>query len=393
MKVLLVNKYWYIRGGAERVVFATKKLLEEHGHEVQIFGMKHPENTIENDYFIDFIDYSQVRGLGRVRDALKSIYNVDAKNKFRKLVEDFGPEVIHIHNIYHQLSFSLLDVVQEKGIPCVMTLHDYKMISPNYNLFHHGKIDESCCGSHYYRCLLNNCMEHGGESIIATGEACVRAWKKWARAIDTYISPSNFLKEKFVSCGFERDIHVIHNPFDFNPQEVGVVPGRGVLYIGRLGQEKGVLLLPEIAKKTPHITYTVVGDGPLKKQLEDLAIPNIVYVGYTSGKELDTIMCNARVVVVPSQWYENYPLSILEAKAYGKPVVASRIGGVVEMLPQHMLCDPANVDEFSQTIEMWYNADDRELVKVGRDLQTQVQEQNNGEAYYTQLVSIYENFV
>ena len=145
MKVLLVNKYWYIRGGAERMVFVTKELLEKAGHEVEIFGMNHPDNIFSNDYFVDYLDYRKSKGIKKIKSVCKTIYNKQAKENFARLVKDFRPDVVHFHNIYHQLSFSLLEVTKAQKIPTVMTLHDYKMISPNYSLYHHNKIDDSLC--------------------------------------------------------------------------------------------------------------------------------------------------------------------------------------------------------------------------------------------------------
>ena len=171
MKILLVNKYWYARGGAERVVFLTKRVLEDAGHTVEVFGMKQKKNTLENEYFIDTIDYATGSWMARIMYGIKSIYNVDAKKRFAKLVDDFAPDVIHFHNIYHQLSYALLDVVRAKNIPSVMTLHDYKMLSPNYTLFHHNTIDTSMLGGKYYRCLLHNAMGSWARSFFVMCEA------------------------------------------------------------------------------------------------------------------------------------------------------------------------------------------------------------------------------
>lgn len=390
MKILLVNKYWYIRGGAERVVFATKKVLEDAGHEVEIFGMKHPDNIMGNDYFIDEIDYAHMGVWAKIQAGIKSIHNKDAKQKFEKLVQTFKPDIVHFHNIYHQLSFSLLDIVKKYNIPSVMTLHDYKMISPNYNLYHHGRIDDSCCNGSYYRCILSNCMEHIGQSIFATLEAYDRRGKKYTDVITTYISPSEFLKHKFQRCGFTKHIEVIPNPLDLDEYIHEAQAGEGVVYFGRMSDEKGVAMILDIARQTPQITYTMVGDGPLREKLESQHLKNVYFVGYKQAEELRQMIAQARLIIMPSQWYENYPMSILEAKAMGKVVIASDIGGIGEMLPHDMLVRHDDVNAFVGRIKSWYRKDDKELIAVGKKLQKDVHNTNSIDRYAQHIQTLYE---
>src|SRR3989339_118990 len=394
MKILLVNKYWYMRGGAERVVFATKDILEKNGHKVEIFGMKHSKNILENKYFIDNIDYANTKGFKKIVIAFKSIYNFDAKNKFTKLVEEFQPDVVHFHNIYHQLSFSLLDVVKDKKIPAVMTLHDYKMISPNYNLFHHGKIDESSCGKNYYKCFFNNCMENFGRSMSVTFEAYLRAWKKWNNNINVYISPSQFLKEKFLSVGFKNKIEVVVNPLVVTDIKENIFIGKNVLYMGRLSEEKGVKSVLEMAEKFSDVLFKIAGDGPLnfflEKTIEHKNLKNVELLGYLTGDNLHNTLLNARLLLLPSQWYENYPLSVLEAHAMGKVVLANDLGGLVEMIPREMLVDHKDKNAWLQKIDQWYNKTDKELAFVAKDLRNNIIKENNIDVYYKSLIKVYE---
>ncbi|MFA7314442.1 MAG: glycosyltransferase [Candidatus Magasanikbacteria bacterium] len=397
MKILLVNKYWYIKGGAERVVFATKKVLEDAGHEVEIFGMKHPKNIFENKYFIDNIDYGNTKGLRKIIVGIKSIYNWDAKNKFADLIDKFKPDIVHFHNIYHQLSFSLLDVVKEKKIPAVMTLHDYKMISPNYNLFNNGKIFEQSCGSNYYKCILNNCMGNFGQSVLATCEAYLRKWKKWNHNVKMYISSSNFLKEKFLSVGFVEKIEVVSNPLvDFSTENI-LVGGKNVLYMGRLSEEKGVELVLKVAKQLLDIKFQIVGDGPLKKYLQTVIekenIKNVEILGYQSSDILHNTLEKARILIMPSQWYENCPLSVLEAHAAGKVILASNLGGLVEMVPKDMLVDHKNIEQWVSMVQNWYKKSDEELKKIGIELRARVFNENDLSTYYKRIIKLYEKVV
>lgn len=392
MRVLLVNKFWYQHGGSERVAFATKKLLEQAGHEVEIFGMKNTKNEFSNEYFSDYVDYKTMSGWKRVVAGLKAIYNFDAKHKFEKLVKDFRPDVIHFHNIYHQLSFSLLDVGKKYKVPMVMTLHDYKMISPNYTMFHHGKIDESCTGGHYYRCILNNCMENFRMSFIAVIEAYFRKFKKYKDYINLYISPSQFLKDKFVQAGFSQEkIMVLPNSVQPSGEAVGVV-GDYVAFIGRLAKDKGVDVLISAARNLPQIKFRIIGTGPIENELKNSAkdLANVEFCGYKTGEELKTLIAGANLIVVSSIWYENCPLSVLEAKAMGKIIIGSNIGGIPEMLPKELLFAPGNVSDLVNKIKHYHNLLEGDRKALTDKLKREVGEANSEERYYHDLLNAYE---
>ena len=390
MRILLVNKFWYQHGGSERVAFLTKKILEKAGHEVKIFGMKNPKNEFSNEYFSDYVDYKTMRGWKRVVAGLKAIYNFEAKHKFEKLVKDFRPDVIHFHNIYHQLSFSLLDVGKKYKVPMVMTLHDYKMISPNYMMFHHGKIDESCVMGHYYRCLFNNCMENIGFSYIATKEALFRKFRKYQSFINLYISPSRFLKDKFVSAGWnEKKLVVIPNPLE-SSGDLSTKDGDYVVFVGRLAKEKGIDVLLRAAEKTPEIKYKIVGDGPEYSSLSSKRPQNVEFIGFLENQKAKKMIADSRLVVAPSIWYENCPLSILEAKALGKIVIASRIGGIPELLPEELLFTPGKADDLAEKIKHYYNLTEDKRLAFGEKLRSEVKIVNSEEKYYQSLLNVYE---
>ncbi|MFA7244994.1 MAG: glycosyltransferase [Candidatus Magasanikbacteria bacterium] len=394
MKILLVNKYWYIRGGAERVVFATKDILEKNGHEVEIFGMKHPKNILENKYFIDNVDYTNTKGFKKVSLAFKSIYNRDAKNKFAKLVEDFKPDVVHFHNIYHQLSFSLLDVVKQKNIPAVMTLHDYKMISPNYNLFHHGSVDESIAGNGAYKCVLNNCLGNETNSILATLEYYFRKFKNLNNVVDKYLAPSEFVAKKHIQYGLNKNkIVVLPNPVNFSNNYILPKNSDGVLFFGRLSEEKGLNVLLEAAKKIPDIKVNIVGSGPLQEHLEkrisEEKINNISLLGYKQGRELTDLIKASRLVVVPSIWYEVSGLSILEAYQSSKLVLASDIGAISESVFADCLFPVGDSSKLAELIDKKYH-DLKNQEKTVKLLKQQVLEKHSEEKYLKKLLVIYD---
>jgi len=392
MRIVLVNKYWYVRGGSERVLFITKQLLEQAGHKVEIFGMKHEKNIFENEYFVENVDYKKMGLLEKIFHTSDFIFNKEAKAKFKKLLADFQPDVVHFHNIYHQLSFSLVEAAEELHIPMVMTMHDYKMLSPNYNLFHHGKIDESCLGGNYYRCFLNNCMENRGESFLVTLEAYRRQTRKYQEKIAAYISPSTFLKNLCLKAGWKNDtVQVIPNPLETH--EVQWQEGEYIAYAGRLSPEKGVSVLLDAAAKTPDISYKIAGTGPeeetLRNKAKKLALKNIEFVGWLTETNMYNFLQQARLVIQPSLWYENYPYSILEAKALGKIVLGSRLGGIPELLSEDCLFRANQPSDLANLVKKWYHTPLATRQERGLELQKQVREINNPEIYLQKILDVY----
>lgn len=395
MKIVLVNKYLYVKGGSERVVFLTKKLLEEAGHEVEVFGMKHEKNIFDNQYCIPKIDYGDMSLGQKLSSARKSIFNTEAKQKFKQLLESFQPDVVHFHNIYHQLSFSLIEAAEELRIPMVMTLHDYKMLSPNYNLFHHGKIDDSMLGGKYYRCLLNNCMENMGESVMSTIEAYYRDAKHYREKIAEFISPSYFLKDLCIRAGWkDSSVQVIVNPLEESTQNLWQ-DGEYVAFVGRLSAEKGVQVLLQAAQETPQIPYKIAGTGPeeelLKRFAKEKGLRNVEFVGWKSGSEVEEFVKSARLVLAPSVWYENYPYSILEAKALGKIVLGSRIGGIPEMLKSDCLFTPNDHHALADLVKKWYDTPLEQRKERGQKLMQEVKTENDPAVYRERMLEVYRN--
>jgi glycosyltransferase involved in cell wall biosynthesis len=396
MKIVLVNKFWYPRGGAEKVALLTKELLEKSGHQVEIFGMNHPQNLFANEYFSDFIDYNSATWWQKIKFGLRAIYNFQAKHNFDKLLDDFRPDIVHFHNIYHQLSCSIIDSAKKRKIKTVMTLHDYKFISPNYNLFHHGKVSEECVGGRYYRCLFNNCMENRAESLLATIEAYFVDFVGYKKFIDKYLSPSQFLRRKFIAAGFpaERIEHLPNplpeNEFQFSSHDSGYVG-----YVGRLAVEKGINFLLEAAEKLSDIKFKIVGDGPqriiLEKIVADKKINNVEFLGEKHGQQLNDFIAGARLLVAPSVWHENAPMSVVEAKAHGKVIIASSTGGISEILPADFLVPASDATVLSKKIKEWFYANPVKLKEFGIELQIEAQLNNGADNYLKKLLEIYSD--
>lgn len=340
MKILLVNKYFYLRGGSERVFFNEAELLRGRGHRVIFFSMAGAPNlpSDRSGCFIEAIDYERPGSFGkRLAAGLKIIYSREAAKKIGRLLDRERPEIAHLHNIHHQISPSILPALRDRRVPVVMTLHDYKMVCPAYTLFREGRVCEECRGGRYYRCFLHRCTKRSfPKSLLNAVEMYLHhSVLDLYRLVDVFISPSRFLRDKILEMGFRKE--VVYLPYSFSLRDYRPPPGPGdgsVCYFGRLSAEKGLSTLLE-AMEGIDAPVKIIGEGPAGGALRERAagrLPSARFLGRRSGEELRSEIAASRLVVVPSRWYENRPSSVLEAFALGKPVIGSRIGGIPELV-------------------------------------------------------------
>ncbi len=337
MKILMVNKFLYSRGGCENYMLYLADHLKKLGHEIEFFGMQDEKNTVGNSAGLytmnmDFHSKDFIRFLY----PFKIIYSFEAKKKLLQVIDDFKPDIVHMNNINFQLTPSVIYAIKKRRIPLVQTVHDYQMICPNHLLYNFEKneICEKCLKGSYLPCIKNKCI-HGSrvKSIIGAIEARVYAMLGTYKKVDLYISPSYFLEGKLLSAKtlYRGKTKTIHNFIDKNKfTRDDTECGGYIAFAGRLAKEKGLELLAETAKLLPEYTFMVAGDGPEKHLLEN--IDNVKLVGFLSGDKLVDFISKSKVFVVSSIWYENCPLSILEAQCLGVPVVTMNNGGMAELV-------------------------------------------------------------
>ncbi len=219
MKIALINKYLFPKGGDAVITLETGRLLAEKGHEVYYWGMKHPKN-LEAPYWdllVNYIDYELPMSLKeKIKSSIKIIYSVEAKKKFGKFIQKIRPEVIHLHNYAHQISPSILPVAQKYKIPAVMTMHDYKLVCASYRMLAYGGPCEKCRQGKYFWSFLRRCAKKSYlKSLINTAEMYFhhKIWKVY-KLIDIFISPSEFMKKKLKEMGFSGEIVVLANFVD-----------------------------------------------------------------------------------------------------------------------------------------------------------------------------------
>ena len=333
----MVNKFLYPRGGSESYMLYLAEHLKKMGHEVEFFGMYDENNTVGNSkgLYTQNMDFHS-KGLGRFLYPFKIIYSFEAKRKIIKVIDDFKPDIIHMNNINFQLTPSVIYGAKKRGIPVVQTVHDYQMICPNHLLYNFEKneICENCIKGSYANCIKNKCIHSSRiKSIIGAIEAKLYSILKTYKKVDLFISPSYFLEEKLLSANelYKGKIKTIHNFIDKNKftYEDGVYE-EYIAFAGRLSKEKGVEYLAKLAKFLPEYTFMIAGSGPDEDILKD--IPNVKFKGFLSGENLIQFIRRAKALIVPSIWYENCPLSILEAQSMGVPVVTINNGGMAELV-------------------------------------------------------------
>lgn len=398
MKILLINKYHFLKGGAERAYFDMARILTERGNEVAFFSMKHPNNlpTYWEKYFIENIDYhnTSLPLWKKISLAVKILFNFDARKKLEKLIADFQPDVAHLHNIYHQLSPSIIWTLKKHHIPMVMTLHDYKLVSPNYNLFARGKIWDHNSG---WRCIFDRCVKDSFvKSLVCALESWLHTFLGSYKKINIFISPSRFLIEKFHEFGFKKEIIFLPNSLasiEENKEET-IREENTYLFFGRLSPEKGVDVLIEAFALLPEENkLLIVGNGPDRKRLEKFAqekgvSERIVFLGGRYGKDLEILKKRAQAVILPSLWYENFPYTLIESLQSECVVVASDIGGIRERIVHQengLLFEAGNARALADAILSLKSLPLDEICKKAKESVADL----NEEAFFVRLMKIY----
>lgn len=340
MKVLQVNKYNWHKGGSETVYFRLSELLRAHGHEVIPFSMKDERNERSpyEKFFVENVDYDRGGISNKISSALKIIYSLDARNKIDALLNCVTPDVAHFHIFQHQISPSVFGPLRKRGIPTILTLHDLKPICPNYKMLTNGAVCEKCKGGRFYHCLVNRCTKDSyAKSLVNVIEMYLHYARGYYQEVSRYIAVSDFYRRKMIEFGFPAE-QVVHIPNFVDVERFAENANGGCycLYFGRLSEEKGLFTLLEAARKCPEIPLIIVGSGPLEAALQEKAagdnIQNVTFAGFKTGKELQRIVGEARFTIIPSEWYENCPMSVLESLAMGKAVVGADIGGIPELI-------------------------------------------------------------
>lgn len=425
MKILLVNKFHYRKGGAETYYLTVGSELERMGHEVAYFSMKHPNNLPckWDRYFVTQREYNNVKNpLSAVRDGIALIYSPEAKRNFQALCEEFRPDVVHLNNVHRQITLSILDApyLKEHHVPVFYTAHDYVTICPGYLMLDgEGRVCDACLEDGKYRhCIENRCVKGSrAKSALAALEASFNRAHRSNERIDRVIAPSSFMRSKLIEGGWpEGKVVALQNFADdaILARASGVagdVTDREspyLLFFGRLSAEKGVdVLLRAFDAAAPSLPrdmrLIVVGDGPDAAEFRELAAsldsaPRIEFAGYQTGDALQTYVERASLAIASSRCRENMPYSIVEAFAAGTPVVGTRIGGIPELVADGVTgfaCEPGDVATMADAMVRGAEAflDAPVYVRMQESCRAYVRENCSRDKFMDQLVELYEEAV
>lgn len=403
MRVLMVQTFYYYRGGDSTYMLNLSGLLEEQGHEVIPFAMHHPHNLSSpySEYFVSEIDFPSLLSRFSPRAAWtvlsRSMYNREARNKMESLLEEVKPDIVHMHNFQAHLTTSIIGPLKKRNIPIVWTLHDFQLVCPHSTLLCGTELCERCIPGRYYMVLLHRCKKG---SLAASFMAMVNAYYnrliRLPAKIDRFITPSNFMRGKMIEGGYDpAKVTWLPNFVDLNAYRPAHERDY-FLFFGRLAHEKAPDVLIRAVSKLDTGKLWIVGDGPLREELVRLAAElkadRVEFIGYRTGEELRKIIAEAQFIVLPSRAYDNFPFSVMEALASGKAVVAADSGGVPEMVEDGvngLLFPIGEIDALTDHVRtlLGDTALRREMGRRGRE---KAERLYSREEHFRRIMDIYE---
>ena len=383
IRILLAHNRYLISGGERQVFEAEHDLLLANGHEVETY--------IE--------DNERVAELGNTRTAVRTIWSKETYQRFRKKLSQGSFDIVHVHNFFPLMSPSIYYAAQAQQVPIVQTLHNFRLLCLNGFLFRDGDVCEDCVGRPVpWPGIYNGCYKDslGGSATVAAMLSFHRAIKTWDRMINTYIALTEFSRQKLIDGGLPG------NKIATKPNFVTRNPGQGsgqgdfALFVGRLSPEKGIdTMLAAWETMEEAIPLKIVGDGPLSEKVASAAasLPGVDYLGRQNNDQVLSFMQDAAFLLFPSLWYENFPMTIVEAFATGLPVLASNLGNTASLIQPRQTGlhftpgDAADLAEKARWLMQHPDARKEMRSTVRRTYEQHYTPSQN----YNQLITIYKN--
>lgn len=369
MRILLVNKFLYQKGGAETYVIKLGEYLQSKGHEVEYFGLEDSKNILKNrfDLYVKKIDLSQ-NNLHSIINVHKLIYSNEAKRKMKKILNKYMPDLIILNNIEYHLTPSIILAIGQykktKNLKAKLfyVAHDYQLICPSHGLFDSDIVPcEKCLTGNYWNCYKTKCLKKSKlKSLIGSIDSIYWHKRKIYRYVDRIICPSQFMKNKLdTQEEFKNKTIVIHNFVD-NAKRKAYTKEDYIINFGKFCKDKGTETLLKVVEQLRDIKFVFAGYGPMENELSKYE--NIEFVGFKTGVELKELVSKARLSIYPSEWYENCPFSVIESQMYGTPVIGSNIGGIPELIKIGQtgeVFEAKNVGNLKNTILKLWNDKER----------------------------------
>lgn len=401
MKILQINNCHYRRGGADVVYLNSSVLLLRNGHEVINFAFASDNDYSEfkNNFFPKSIDYRKLTLLSKINSIGYFFNNNYAASQLEQLIAVNKPDIAHIHLFLGGLTSSILRILKKHNIPVLHTVHDYRLICPAYTFLDvNNKVCEKCKDGFYLRCAFKRCSLENkfSHSTMLAFDAYYRKYiYDPFNNIDHFIFVSHFSRQKHIQFNhkFESKSSVLYN---FRPGEFSksTIRGNYLLYYGRLSREKGIETLIKSALMLNY-KLKIVGTGPYYEEFLKLKNENIEVLGYKTGDELWTLIKDSSYVIVPSEWYENNPLTIVEAFSFGKPVIGADIGGISELVKDNrgFLFKPQSVDSLIDCIIYALACSDDEYFRLSNNVFDFAISNFTEEKHYNSIISIYKSSI
>ena len=378
MRVLIVHNRYQQIGGEDTVVANEHALLERSGWETRLF-------SVSNDV---------IAGTwSKIMTAVRAPYSRPARDELARVIAEFAPAVVHVHNFFPLLSPSVYDACRAAGVAVVQTLHNYRTICPGALLTRDGRPCEDCIGASPYQGALHGCYRGSriGSLAVARMVDIHRRRETWSHKVDRFIALSAFAKGKFVAAGFPADRIAIKPNFAPDRPAAGSAARTGALYVGRLSAEKGVAALLR-AWDGLDVPLRVIGDGPLRELVETATGPSVVALGWKTPAEVATEMAQAAFLVMPSTWPENFPMVIVEAFSQGLPVIASKIPALEEIIEDGatgLLFLQGDCDDIATKVR-WAHQHPEAMRLIGANARRVYEERYSPSVNFRQLAKIYE---
>jgi glycosyltransferase involved in cell wall biosynthesis len=370
------------------------------GWRVAPFSMRHSNNIDSpwSDYFVEEIEFGSSYSLWeKLRRVPKVIYSLEARRMVRKLLEVFPADICHAHNIYHHISPSILQLMKQQRIPTVMTLHDLKLACPAYNMLASDGICERCRRGRIYNVLRHRCIKGSAalSAVVMTETLLHRVLRTFERYVDRFVVPSHFYITKLAEWGWDRSrFAYVPNAIDSQAFIPDYAPGTSFMYFGRLSREKGISTLIKAAS-IAGVPLTIAGTGPdenLLHALSNASGAKVTFLGYLKGQALHDAIRSSRAVVLPSEWYENAPLSVMEAYALGKPVIGAAIGGIPELIRDGetgITFESGSVHELAEVLARFSCLPDQSISDMGHAGRSWMEEEFSMNQYGVRMLSLY----
>lgn len=360
MRILMVNKYLYRKGGAETYVIKLGEYLKSIGHTIEYFGMADERNEVGNSVgvYSENMDFHS-SSLKYITYPFKIIYSFNTARRLRCLIEDFKPEAVLLNNFNYQLTPSVIYELKRHNIPVVYIAHDTQLVCPNHrmkNSFTEG-LCRKCEKGRYYSCIKNRCIHSSLlRSIIGAAEGYIYHALHTYKRLNKVICPSEFMEKELTrNIDLIGKTVVMHNFIDkLAPKDVE--RENYVLYFGRYSEEKGIRTLIKAAQSLPAVQFVFAGYGDLESEIN--SVENIRNLGFLTGSELEEVIEKAAFTVLPAEWAENCPFTVMESQSLMTPVIGTDIGGIPELIDEGktgLLYESGNAEELTAKIQYLYN--------------------------------------